>query len=304
MTDIHQPVLLQQFLEYYSDLVIETFIDGTLGCGGHASALLQEHDEIKNFIGVDQDQHARKIAQQELAPFKDKVTIVASNFADIDKLNINNVDGILLDIGVSSLQLDDHTRGFSFMKDGPLDMRMNPQGKISARDIVNNATEEELGKIFRNYGEEPKWRRAAHAIVHHRKKQSIETTHDLVKALAPVLPRKRNINPVTLIFQGLRIAVNDELRVLERVLPVAIKMLRSGGIFAVITFHSLEDRIVKTIFREQAANSIPAPNKPEGYIPKEPTVRILTKRPVVASDEEKRFNPRSRSAKMRVIEKL
>jgi 16S rRNA (cytosine1402-N4)-methyltransferase len=299
---MHKSVLLKEFLEQYSKVNVEYFIDGTLGCGGHSLALLQEHPEIKELIGMDQDSIACLIAKDNLEGYP--INIVQDNFANVDKIDIKEVDGIFLDIGVSSVQLNTSDRGFSFSKEGPLDMRMNNKKGITAADVVNTYSEEELGIIFRGYGEEPQWRRAARAIVAARKHTTIATTTDLANILNPVMSRKRKIHPLTLIFQALRIEVNQELEVLKQVLPKAIKLLRPGGILGVISFHSLEDRIVKNFFKEEAKKYISAPERPEGYIPKTPTLKIITKKPIIASPEEQKNNPRSRSAKMRFAEKL
>ena len=299
---MHEPVLLKEFLECYSKINIEIFIDGTIGCGGHAEALLKQHPKIKKLIGFDQDPMACDFARKRLD--SGIVTIICKNFANIDTVDVTQVDGIFLDIGVSSLQLDSAERGFSFSKHGPLDMRMTKNIGKSAADIVNMYSEEELGRIFREYGEEPQWRRAAKTIAEARKNNKILTTSDLVKILNPVMYKKRKINPLTLIFQGLRIEVNGELGVLKQTLPKALSLLRKGGILGVISFHSLEDRIVKNFFKDEASKSISAPERPEGYISKTPTLKILTKKPITADKQEQKENPRSRSAKMRFAERL
>ena len=212
----------------------------------------------------------------------------------------------LLDLGVSSMQLDEKERGFSFSKEGPLDMRMNPNGSLTAADIVNGWSEQDIAYVLREYGEERKWKQAAKAIVSNRKHKPMHTTLDLVANLSSIFPsyNKKGMHPMTLVFQGLRIAVNEELRVLEDVLPMAIDLLAPGGILGVISFHSLEDRIVKNTFK-LAASEWDSLDGPRDLVkPKEPTIRLVHKKPLTPSDEEMKRNPRSRSAKLRIVEKL
>ncbi|NGX53695.1 MAG: Ribosomal RNA small subunit methyltransferase H [Chlamydiae bacterium] len=288
----HKPVLLEEILSFLEGREVHTVVDGTVGAGGHSQALLEAHPEIEKLVGVDQDPEALAIASETLEPWKDKVVFVQSNFRDLKELvqEFGPIDGILLDVGVSSTQLDQPERGFSLSQDGPLDMRMDPEAFLDAATIINTFSERELGKIFRDYGEERRWRAAAKAIVEGRRKKKIKTTQELAQVLKGVLPwRGRKIHPLTLVFQGLRIRVNEELKVLEEVLPQAVELLQPGGRLCVISFHSLEDRIVKNSFRTMA---------------KEKEVQILTKKPMIASREEIRRNPRSRSAKLRVVERL
>lgn len=307
----HQPVLLQEVLAAFEDRQITTFVDGTLGAGGHAQSILEAHPEIIRYVGIDQDQNALAIASARLQPWKKTLVIQQGNFADIDRFlkerNITHVDGILVDLGVSSMQIDQAERGFSFSREGPLDMRMDPTSTLTASDIVNTWTEQELARVFRDYGEERKWRLAAHTIVLARSQKSIQTTSDLVAILKPIFPwnPKRGINPLTLIFQGLRICVNRELERLELFLPKAVDLLSPGGRLAVISFHSLEDRIVKNHFRLAASDKWETSGLGTGlFRDKKPTVELITKKPIIPSDEEIDQNPRSRSAKLRVIEKL
>jgi len=282
---IHTPVLLKEILSLFS-IPMERFLDGTLGLGGHAEALLLAHPEIKRYYGIDRDPEALGLAEGRLGS---KLIPIHGSFVDMDTLVSEQVDGILLDLGVSSLQLDKAEKGFSFMREGPLDMRMNPEDEIDAAYITNHYSEKELGRIFLEYGEERKWRQVAKAIVEARRRKKFETTFDLCRALDPVLKRVGKLHPMTRVFQALRIEVNQELKVLERVIPIAIKMLRPGGRLAIIAFHSLEDRIVKYAFRH--------------FMVEEKSVDILTKKPLEADREECRKNPRARSAKLRVIEK-
>lgn len=306
----HYSVLLSEVLSYFQDLSIHTFIDGTLGSGGHAFAILDAHPEIQYFIGFDQDPHALSIARERLIPWKSKVIYKQANFSEMQQRVLEGqfapFHGILLDLGVSSMQLDQPEKGFSFSKEGPLDMRMNPLQTLTAEEIVNQWSENELGKIFRDYGEEKQWRIAAQVLVKARAQAPIKTTLDLVNILYPVLKfkTKKNIHPLTLIFQALRIAVNAELEVIEKVLPEALSLLAPGGRLAVITFHSLEDRLVKNFFRFAASDKYDTSGLGGLFLDKIPEGKILTKKIVVPSDKEIAENPRSRSAKLRVIEKL
>lgn len=306
----HVSVLLQEVINAFSEMHLNIFVDGTIGAGGHSESILKNHSELKTLVGIDQDPIAFEIAKLRLSPWQDKMKFVAANFAELKKhlsaLGISKVDGILLDLGVSSMQFDLPEKGFSFMREGPLDMRMNPKSPLTAAEIINTWSEQDLGRIFRDYGEEKQWRSAARTIVAARMKQPILTTRALVDVLTPIFSwKKKGINPLTLIFQGLRICVNGELDVLEKVLPQAMEALAPGGRLAIISFHSLEDRIVKNAFRFAASDKEDTSGLGGGlFIDKTPTVKILTKRPIVPTDEEISKNPRSRSAKLRVIEKL
>lgn len=309
MSHPHLSVLLSEVLQGFEGLPLRVFVDGTLGAGGHSFAILEAHPEMKKLIGIDQDPVAMSIALQRLEPWKDKVIPVSGNFSDmaaqLTALNIREVDGILLDLGVSSMQLDMPEKGFSFMQDGPLDMRMDPSGELTAADVVNTWSEQDLGRIFRDYGEEQRWRAAANAIVIARAKESITTTKQLTEVLKPIFYwKKKGVNPLTLVFQALRICVNRELEVLEEILPVAIDLLSSGGRLAVISFHSLEDRIVKNSFRFAASDKYNTSGIGGVFLNKEPTAKLITRKPLTASDEEVAKNPRSRSAKLRILEKL
>lgn len=301
---MHQSVLLEQVLKAFEGKEINTFVDGTVGAGGHSEALLLAHPEITRFIGIDQDPAALKIAEKRLSPFGSKVTLIHANFAALAG-PVKEADGILVDLGVSSMQLDQAEKGFSFMREGPLDMRMNPEEPLTARQIVNTWEERDLGRLFRDYGEEKRWRQAVRAIVSARSQKEIATTTELAQLLDPVLrdPRSK-IHPCTRVFQALRIAVNRELEVLEAFLPAALKILRPGGRLAVISFHSLEDRIVKHFFRTAASDKVSTSGIGGLFIDKKPEVKVLTTKPWEASLEEVQANPRSRSAKLRVVEKL
>lgn len=307
----HYSVLLNEVVDAFSLLSLSVVIDGTLGAGGHAEAILEKHPEIQYYIGIDQDPHALSLAGERLKKWSSKLILKHGNFAQFDQflkeLSLSSADAILVDLGVSSMQLDQAARGFSFMQEGPLDMRMNPLEELTAAEIVNSWSEQELGKIFREYGEEKQWRKAARTIVEERKIKPFVTTKDLRTVLYPVLVRfaKKNINPLTLVFQGLRICINRELEVLEAFLPKAIEALTPGGRLAVISFHSLEDRIVKTDLRLAASDKWETSGLGSGlFRDKEPTVKLITKKPIEPSEQEIEQNPRSRSAKLRIAEKL
>jgi 16S rRNA (cytosine1402-N4)-methyltransferase len=306
----HYSVLLAEVIEAFAPLSLKVVVDGTLGAGGHAQALLEHHPEIEYYVGIDQDPHALALAAERLKPWQEKLYLKHGNFAQFDEflteLSLSSAQAILVDLGVSSMQLDQAERGFSFMQDGPLDMRMNPLAELTAAEIVNTWSEQELGRIFREYGEEKQWRAAARAIVKARQSQPFVTTKDLKSVLSPVLFRfsKKGINPLTLVFQGLRICVNRELEVLESFLPKAIDSLAPGGRLVVISFHSLEDRIVKTEMRLAASDKWETSGLSGLFRDKKPTVKLVTKKPIESSIEEVQSNPRSRSAKLRVVEKV
>lgn len=310
----HQSVLLDEVLDVFAPCEFGVYVDGTLGAGGHSEAMLARYDAMETLVGIDQDPTALEIAGARLQQWSEKVQFCRGNFASLDDhldgLGIDKVDAILVDLGVSSMQLDRAERGFSFSKDGPLDMRMNPDGKLTAADIVNTWEEGELGRIFREYGEEKHWRLAARRIVEARAEGPIETTAALVNILYPVLrargadKKKKKINPLTLVFQALRIAVNGELDVLAEFLPRAIERLRPGGRLAVISFHRLEDRVVKRLFREEASDKQDTAGLGGVFLDKEPIVRLVSRKAIKPSEAEIEVNARSRSARMRVVEKL
>lgn len=286
----HIPVLMREVLEVFEKTKIGCFFDGTLGAGGHARSLLEAHPEITCYIGCDRDPTALALAEKNLEPWKEKVRLIRGDYADLPRYLKENqiaaIDGFLIDIGVSSMQLDQRERGFSFMGDAPLDMRMNPEGELTAEIIVNQYPEKELARIFYEYGEEHRSRAVAKAVVEARRKKRIRTTSQLVEIIKPVATRGR-LHPATLVFQALRIVVNDELGQLERGLSAAIDCLAPEGRLAVISFHSLEDRIVKNRLRDEKDR-----------------LEILTKKPIGPSEIEMRENPRSRSAKLRAAAKV
>jgi 16S rRNA (cytosine1402-N4)-methyltransferase len=306
----HIPVLLNEVVAAFQETHLTVFVDGTLGFGGHAEAILQNHPEIELYLGIDQDPSALAFAAERLKPWEAKTRFCQGNFAQFEKFlkdaGHKHANGFLVDLGVSSLQLDQADRGFSFSKEGPLDMRMDPKATLTAAEIVNTWSEQDLGSIFRDYGEERKWRLAAQAVVTARKQGLITTTTQLADILKPVLPYnpKKGINPLTLVFQALRIAVNKELEVLEYLLSKAFDYLAPKGRLAVISFHSLEDRLVKTRMRLAASDKWDTVGIGGMFLDKDPSVALITKKPITASDPELALNPRSRSAKLRIAEKL
>lgn len=309
MNQPHISVLKEEVLSLFKEKELKYFIDGTLGAGGHAEAILLQHPELEIFFGIDQDLDALKIAKMRLKQWENRIQYLHDNFdIAIPSLLKKEVrfDGILLDLGVSSMQLDRPERGFSFMRNGPLDMRMNNEASLTALEVVNTWSFNDLCRIFREYGEEKQWRKAAFAIVEARKEKEITTTHELVEVLTPVLRKKRpnEINPLTLIFQGLRICVNRELEVIEKTLPLCVDLLNPGGRLAVITFHSLEDRIVKNHFKYFSSDKMDTSGIAGVFQDKKPIAEIVTRKPICASKEEIDVNVRSRSAKLRCIQKL
>ncbi len=300
----HIPVLLDAVLTYL--LPAQSLIDGTLGAGGHTHALLEKG--AGEVLGLDVDPVALEIARRMLAAYADHVHIVHASYVNMAeeaaRLGWNQVDGILLDLGVSSMQLDMAERGFAFMKDGPLDMRFDPgSDRPPASELVNYWKEAELARLFHEYGEETQSRKLARAIVAAR---PFETTRHLAAFIESVIPRRKHdkIHPATLVFQALRIAVNDELHVLEKTLSKAFDLLRPGGRIAVISFHSLEDRLVKQTFKLASTDCICPPGVPVCVCGHKATLRLLTKKPLIADQAEVAHNPRSRSAKLRIAERL
>ena len=304
----HEPVLLQEVLEYLPPNREDgTLVDATLGLGGHAEALLERHPGVR-LIGIDRDPEALERSRQRLSRFGDRVTFVRGrheSLIDILKQSgMETISGLLADLGVSSMQLDDAARGFSFRFDAPLDMRMGAEGRTAA-DLVNDFDEYELTRILRGYGEEPMARRIARAIVAARTEAPIDTTARLAEVIRSVKkPRYNEIDPSTLTFQALRIATNEELVGLDRFIDDAVSVLEPGARIAVISFHSLEDRIVKRAFRRLEGECTCPPNLPVCGCGAKEIVEIVTGRPVTASEEEETRNPRARSAKLRVAEKL
>jgi 16S rRNA (cytosine1402-N4)-methyltransferase len=304
----HDPVLLSEVLEILRPVPPDgTLVDATIGLGGHAEALLEANPQAR-LIGIDRDPEALARSGERLGRFGNRVTLVRGRhetlFEILKQHGIGRAAGILVDLGVSSMQLDDAGRGFSFRYDAPLDMRMGGDG-VTAADLVNGAEEDELVRILREYGEEPMARRIARAIVAARAEQLIETTSRLAEIIRSVKrSRPHEIDPSTLTFQALRIAVNNELVGLDRFIDDAVGMLEPGARLAVISFHSLEDRIVKRAFRRLKGECICPPGMPVCGCGAQQLIEVLTGRPVTASDEELDRNPRSRSAKLRAAEKV
>ncbi len=306
----HISVLLNECLEGLDIKPDGIYVDGTLGGAGHSSQIAARITTGR-LIGIDRDPVALQAAGERLAPYKDNVTLVHSNFCEIKQvlqdLEISGVDGILLDLGVSSPQLDDGQRGFSYMADAPLDMRMNSQDALNAEIVVNTWSQEELKQILYNYGEERYAPQIASAICRRREVKPIKTTLELVDIIRSAMPPaalREKQHPAKRSFQAIRIAVNDELGSVEKVMADAIPLLNQGGRLAVITFHSLEDRIVKTAMAAASKGCTCPPNFPVCVCGNKPQVKLISRKPIVATDEELEENPRSRSAKLRVCEKL
>ncbi len=306
----HVSVLLEECIEGLAIKPDGIYVDGTLGGAGHSSRIAALLTTGRH-IGIDRDPIALKAAGERLKPWEDRVTLVHSNFCEIksvlDELNIEGVDGILLDLGVSSPQLDDGGRGFSYMVDAPLDMRMNNEDSLSAHDVVNSWSFEELKKILYEYGEERYAPRIASAICARREAKPIETTLELVEIIRSAMPAaalREKQHPAKRSFQAIRIAVNDELNSVAKVMEDAIPKLNKGGRLAVITFHSLEDRIVKNAMASAAKGCTCPPNFPVCVCGKKPQVKIITRKPIVSGEEELERNPRARSAKLRICEKI
>ena len=306
----HVSVLLQECIDGLNIRPDGIYVDGTLGGAGHSSQIAARLTTGR-LIGIDRDPVALKAAGERLKPFGDRVTLVHSNFCEIATvlrdLGISGVDGILMDLGVSSPQLDDAERGFSYMADAPLDMRMNGEDHMTARDVVNSWSYEELRRILYDYGEERYAPQIASAICRRREVSPIETTLELVDIIRSAMPPaalREKQHPAKRSFQAIRIAVNDELGSVEKVMVDAIPCLNPGGRLAIITFHSLEDRIVKNGMANAAKGCTCPPKFPVCVCGNKPKVKLISRKPIVASDEELEVNPRSRSAKLRVCEKL
>lgn len=306
----HISVLLNECLEGLNIKEDGVYVDCTLGGAGHSSEILKRLSKKGTLIGIDQDQDALKAAKEKLKDY-DNVIYVHNNFHNIDlilkNLGIEKVDGILMDLGVSSYQLDTGERGFSYMQDGKLDMRMNREDNFSAYDVVNNYEKESLYKVIREYGEEKFAKRIADFICSAREKKVIETTFELVEIIKSAIPakaRREGPHPAKRTFQAIRIEVNKELAILNKAIEDGVSHLNEGGRMGIITFHSLEDRIVKVKFKD-LENPCTCPSDfPMCICNKKPIVKLVTRKPIGPSDEELEINPRSRSAKLRVVEKL
>ena len=313
MTFEHKPVMLDECIDYLNIRANGIYVDATLGGAGHSSEILKRLGPNGLLIGIDQDQDAIRAAGQKLEKVQTqgRYVLYHTNFENIREVigmqKLKAVDGVLMDLGVSSHQLDEGERGFSYQQDAPLDMRMNKSERMDAAWVVNNLGREELTRIIREYGEEKWASRIAEFIVKSREVQKITTTGqlvDIIKAAIPAAARREGPHPAKRTFQAIRIAVNRELEVLEKTLREIIGFLNPGGRLAVITFHSLEDRIVKQIFKDKAQGCVCPRDFPQCVCGRTPEIRILTKKPVTPSKEELDRNPRARSAKLRVAEKL
>lgn len=307
----HVSVLKNECIEGLHIKASGTYVDGTFGGGGHAMEIIGRLNGNGRFIGIDQDQDAVENGRTRLEPYKNKAQLVRDNFSNISQimkdLHIVSIDGILLDIGVSSYQLDTGERGFSYMHDAELDMRMDQRNPITARRMVAEYSEKELARIIRDYGEERWASRIARFIVQERETAPIETTGQLVEVIKKAVPksaRKDGPHPAKRTFQALRIAVNNELGILEQSIRDMAELLSPQGRLCIITFHSLEDRIVKQTFHKLEHPCTCPPEFPVCVCGKKPSIRVMTRKPIIPTEEEMAVNPRSRSAKLRIAEKL
>jgi 16S rRNA (cytosine1402-N4)-methyltransferase len=306
----HTSVLLNETLNNLNIKPDGIYVDGTLGGGGHAKEVLRRLGPKGRYIGIDQDEDAIIAASQRLSEFGDRVTIVRSNYCEmknvLSELKIDKVDGILLDLGVSSYQLDTVARGFSYKEDAPLDMRMDNRAELTAKDIVNTYSEQELYHVIRNYGEDKFAKNIAKHIVRVRDEKPIETTFELIEAIKAAIPMKIRMaggHPAKKTFQAIRIELNQELEVLNNTLEDMINLLKEGGRLCIITFHSLEDRMVKVAFRKHENPCICPPNFPVCVCNRKSKGINVVRKPILPSEEELELNSRSKSAKLRVFEK-
>lgn len=303
----HQSVLYHEIIHALQPVTGGFYVDGTLGAAGHALGILQASEPDSRLLGLDLDPQALAFARERLAPFGTRVILAQASYADVlpllDTLGWSCVQGVVLDLGVSSMQFDTAERGFSFQFDAPLDMRFGPQISVSAADLVNTLSESELADVIFKFGEDRYARRIARAIVAAR---PLETTLQLAEVIRKAVPRPApgNLHPATRTFQALRIAVNRELEIIEAALPKLVRALAPGGRLAVIAFHSLEDRLVKQFFRREAQNCLCPPRQPICTCGHRASVRELTRRPIMPTADEITRNPRARSARLRVVEKL
>jgi 16S rRNA (cytosine1402-N4)-methyltransferase len=304
----HIPVLLREAVDMLVTVRSGVYVDGTLGGGGHAEEICQRIFPEGLLVGIDADDDAQREAEKKLARFSPRVTFVHDNTVFLRSIlhshDIRTINGLLLDLGVSSFQLDERGKGFSFRADAPLDMRMDRRQPRDASSVVNEYDEHALADIFFTYGEERMSRRIARAITVQRSEQPIRTTKELAAIVERCVGGKFVTKSLARIFQALRIEVNDELGRLEKILHDGVEMLAPGGRIVVIAYHSLEDRIVKNYFAEQAATVTPSGVKFLPDTPREPALHLVTKKPIIASEDEQRMNSRARSAKMRVAEKV
>ena len=306
----HQSVLLEETINNLNIQPDGIYVDGTLGGGGHAFHVCSRLSEKGRFIGIDQDAAAIEAAGERLRPFGDKVTIVRSNYSDmkqvLQSLGVSGVNGIVLDLGVSSYQLDTAERGFSYRENAPLDMRMDQRQEKTARDIINGYSEMELYRIIRDYGEDKFAKNIAKHIVRARQEKPVETTDELTEIIKAAIPMKFRAvggHPAKRTFQAIRIELNQELEVLRGHLKEMVELLDDGGRICIITFHSLEDRIVKNIFRKCENPCECPPSFPACVCGKKSMGKVITRKPILPSEEELEINPRAKSAKLRVFER-
>jgi 16S rRNA (cytosine1402-N4)-methyltransferase len=302
----HISVLYQEVLDTLKPIPGGRYIDGTVGAGGHSRGILELSSPDGKLLGFDRDPEALALAENQLAEFGDRVELIQGSYSDLilhlNNRNWHDIDGILLDLGLSSMQLDIPERGFSFRNHGPLDMRFDPDQPFSAADIINNYSRDDLADLIYKYGEERSSRKIADAIIANR---PLESTKDLADIIAGAIGRSsRKIHPATLTFQALRIAVNNELEALEAFLPQALEALKPGGRLAIIAFHSLEDRIVKRFFRQESRDCICPPEVPICVCGHKAQLEEITRRPIRPKEKETLENPRARSAKLRVGKKF
>lgn len=301
----HLPVLLKDIITALQPEPAGRYIDGTLGAAGHAASILEKSSPDGQLIGFDLDPQALAIARERLALYGERAHIIQASYTSMKveagQLGWDAVDGILLDFGVSSMQLDTPERGFSFLHEGPLDMRFSPRASQSAADLVNTLPEAELAEIIFRYGEERLSRKIARVIVNNR---PIHTTGQLAGLILKNIGKRERIHPATRTFQALRIAVNSELESVEAVIPMAVDLLKPGGRLAIISFHSLEDRLVKEFFRRESKDCICPPNQPVCTCGHKAVIKEINRKPIVADEAEILANPRARSAKLRIAEKL
>lgn len=313
---MHKPVLLQEVIEHLFPKSPNLYIDATVGAGGHAEKILEESGPEGKLVGIDIDPYMLNIARDRLKKFGNRCLLFENNFVNLykicpDIIGANIIEGIIFDLGVASEHFDIPERGFSIKREGPLDMRLNPHSEISAEHIVNEWGPEDLINILFQYGEERQAKRITREIIAERKRKRITTTAQLAGIIERAVSYKKKskvrgyrIHPATKTFQALRIVVNSELKNIEEVLPVAVDLLKTGGRLCVISFHSLEDRLVKNTFRSLARRCICPPEVPKCVCENKPKIKIITKKPVIPGKEEMTENPRARSAKLRVVEKI
>jgi len=301
----HQPVLYHEIIHALQPKNEGRYVDGTLGAGGHAREILEACAPGGRLLGLDVDSQALALARETLAPYGERARLRQASYDSLTEtlheIGWKEVDGILLDLGLSSMQLDNPERGFSFQQDAPLDMRFDPDSPTTAADLVNALPGDELADLIYRYGEEHASRRIAQAIVQAR---PLQTTRQLAAVIESVLPRRGRVHPATQTFQALRIAVNDELERVENVLPQAVAALKSGGRLAIISFHSLEDRIVKEYFRRESKDLVNPPYERIYEVEKRATLKEINRKVITPSEAEVAANPRARSAKLRIVEKL